>query len=458
MESYYTILTGLGESIKDLILNVARIVAGDFVPGIIALAIFLALIVAGGRFLYVTWQRANALSEARRIVKQAPDKRTFAARQVDFARTFDTWRDGKDKARQSIGRAFEEFFETVEHKDDVVRNGIRPSIFFNLTDLHFSPGPWQAVPGLFVTSGLLLTFLGLVAALEGAAGTLDPEQQKDALKQLLTVASAKFIMSLTGLAASIVFTVLLRRGMYCLERESHELCVALETRIGFVSLETLAGEQVAQTRDLKEHLTSLNTELIAELGRPLREEIPAAISRSIAEALAPVMDRVGKAGTEGVVEIVGDLSRQLSMEVGAALGTASDRLAEAAARLESLAARMDTSADKAGARMDESTARLAAALEALGAGMERTALETRAALAEGAQELLGSMNTALERIRENTAESAEALRKAIETMVGAGQEFRKEIDQAATAASSVAAAEMAAAVERAGRLRGAPNR
>ena len=74
---------------------------------------------------------------------------------------------------------------------------------------------WRQLPALFVSIGLLLTFLGLVAALEQTAQLLgsdstDATATVRGLTTLLNIASAKFIMSLAGLACSIVFTVVLR--------------------------------------------------------------------------------------------------------------------------------------------------------------------------------------------------------------------------------------------------------
>ena len=62
---------------------------------------------------------------------------------------------------------------------------------------------------LFVSTGLVLTFLGLIAALRESGQTIllagqDPQLLQLSLSDLLRIASAKFIMSLAGLVASIV--------------------------------------------------------------------------------------------------------------------------------------------------------------------------------------------------------------------------------------------------------------
>lgn len=87
---------------------------------------------------------------------------------------------------------------------------MRPSQFFNLEDLHFGGGLSRVLPGLFVTVGLFLTFLGLFSALH-AMNTAEGVSE-EAMTNLLTVASAKFIMSLTGLACSIMLEEAIAEG------------------------------------------------------------------------------------------------------------------------------------------------------------------------------------------------------------------------------------------------------
>jgi nicotinamide mononucleotide (NMN) deamidase PncC len=70
-------------------------------------------------------------------------------------------------------------------------------------------------------------------------------------------------------------------------------------------------------------------ELVAELGRPLREEIPRTISESIAGAMSPLIERVGEMSSAGVGDMVSDLSNRFSADVGEALATASSRLTDA---------------------------------------------------------------------------------------------------------------------------------
>jgi hypothetical protein len=91
-----------------------------------------------------------------------------------------------------------------------VRNTVRPSVFFNIEDLGYGPGFLRILPGMFVSIGLALTFLGLIAALHQMS---DGQITSATMQDLLKIASAKFIMSLTGLVCSIVLTIQLRISM-----------------------------------------------------------------------------------------------------------------------------------------------------------------------------------------------------------------------------------------------------
>ena len=113
----------------------------------------------------------------------------------------------------------------------------------------FSAGFWRYVPTLFVSVGLFLTFLGLVSALESIVPAKGEVIGSDQLGTLLSVASAKFIMSLTGLLCSILFTLVLRIGIARAEAASHQVANEIESRLSFISLEYLAIEQLTKSAE-----------------------------------------------------------------------------------------------------------------------------------------------------------------------------------------------------------------
>ena len=325
---------------------------------------------------------------------------------------FQKYKKGKEFER--IAFTWDEFRETLVLDDieepPVFRNSVRPSVFFNTEDLNFGAGFYRFLPGLFVTVGLLFTFLGLISALDATVGLLPNSEgdtvnnSNDALKTLLDLATAKFIMSLTGLFASIIFTVVLRTRMGKLEKAMHRLCVVLEGKLSFVSLESVAIEQLRTSRGYEDSFQRIGTSLVEELGRPLREELPTAVASSIKKELEPILEHFSQIGLDGISEMATNLSSQLTHNLEKSLASASDRIKSAGDQFVGISDKMDQSS-------------------------ERLKQETE----DSVERLLAVMNQSLEGIRTNTAEGSEALKAAANDMQNSASAFRTEIDKAAEA-------------------------
>ncbi|MET3855355.1 anti-phage ZorAB system protein ZorA [Rhizobium sp. OAE497] len=429
----------IGSFVVASILGAANYLVKDAAaPGIVALGIVVLLVVFTAAFFREVFQRRKAVQWLRREIQNSPTG-------ADFSRDIDVLsasikKTGTNRYRRQLAAAWEKYRETLvpheEHGKLVLRNAVRPSMFLNPEDLGFGVGFWRIVPGLFVSVGLFLTFLGLIAALSTMAQ--GAEIDSGVMRQLLSVASAKFIMSLTGLFCSIVFTILLRSIYGRLEQSIHDLCAAIEQRLTYISLEALATEQLKATREQREHFRLIGMELVAEIGRPLREELPAAIQSSIAGAMAPIVERVGKLGAEGVGDMVSGISDKLTDSIGIALTEASQKISDAGERLGLLADRLDQSSGRIGSEMEGVTERVAQAVEDLRAAITNTAEVTGGTFNEGAEKLLAVMNRTLEGIRDNTGEGARAMSAAAEDMRQAAESFKQEIEAAARTGTEAA--------------------
>ncbi|MDX1010499.1 hypothetical protein GOE08_27080 [Sinorhizobium medicae] len=429
----------IGRHVVASILGAANYLVKDAAaPGIVALGIVALLVIFTAAFFREVVQRRKAVQWLTRQIQNSPTG-------ADFSRDIDVLsasiREGSsNKYRRQLAAAWEKYKETlVPHEEDgkvILRNAVRPSMFLNPEDLGFGVGFWRIVPGLFVSGGLFLTFLGLIAALSTMAQ--GAEIDSGVMRQLLSVASAKFIMSLTGLFCSIVFTIFLRSIYGQLEQAIHELCAAIEQRLTYISLEALATEQLKATREQREHFRLIGMELVAEIGRPLREELPAAIQSSIADAMSPIVERVGKLGAEGVGDMVSGISDKLTDSIGIALTEASQKISDAGERLGLLADRLDQSSGRIGSEMEGVTERVAQAVEDLRSAITSTAEVTGGTFNEGAEKLLAVMNQTLEGIRDNTGEGARAMSAAAEDMRQAAASFKQEIETAARTGTEAA--------------------
>lgn len=445
---------------RSIILTGSDLLREEWTPGLVSLVLFALAGVIFVKLFLRDRARLSALNWADRTVKQATDREDFAKKFLDIHREFVAARDtaarsfprgGVRHYRRSIAVAWGEYAETMVLPDEtaggVVKNSLRPGIFFDAEDLGFEPGWWRIWPGLFVSVGLLLTFLGLIAALTAIGGD---EITDDSMRELLNAASAKFIMSLTGLACSIALTVAGRFSTRAVEHRIRELCHAIEKRLRFQSLEDLAAAQLEATREQGTAMRQVATEMVAELARPLHEELPAAIGRSIQTEMAPLVERLGQTSEQGLGAMVGDLSARLSSDVGAALSDASERLSEAADRLANLSEGMASGTGRIGAEYESLAARMGEQLGAMQAAMQEEFGRGQQAMSDGVERLMQQMTESLDAIRANTSDGAQAIAAAAADMRSAAEGFRSEIETATGSGAQAVSAEMARAAEAAG--------
>ena len=143
-------------------------------------------------------------------------------------------------------RAWREYYSSVEFDRDANSfvSPLDPNMIFNPEALGFNMRRFDRISSLFVSVGLVLTFMGLVAALQqsGAAilsaGAADADI-KVALSELLQVVSSKFILSITGLSCSIIINLAIERRIRYNRRTVETLNVALSKTVKFMPIEAI---------------------------------------------------------------------------------------------------------------------------------------------------------------------------------------------------------------------------
>lgn len=423
----------LGEQIKADILSIAQLLVRDAAPGWVAGVFFVVLFVSCIWTLAVYWRRVSAIRSLKKHIDRYADGQRFTQHFDELNAELQAWRIGP-APRSAVIEAWDEYAETtvVDTRDGqmIRRNAVRPTNFLNVEDLGFGPGFLRILPGMFVSLGLLFTFLGLVAALDQLGNDLGKgAKSDDVVIRLMTIASAKFIMSLAGLACSIIFGFWLRFCQGRLDKVLHGLCLTIERRLSFVSLEDLGFRQLEASIEQREAFRKIGMEMVADLKRPL-DSLPAALSQSIVTAMEPVFQQVGQIGAQGMEGIVGGLASQISSSVGLALTRASDSLQDAAARIGSLVDRMNASSTQMGEGMQTALAQMASAIADLRTQVAATGEVASSTMTEGAERLLSVMNDTLDGIRSNTAEGAGAMSKAAAEMRDAAISFRDTLSTA----------------------------
>ena len=440
MEHVSELFPSAGESAVEAIILFAQLLTTKtYAPGLVAIIFGMLLVCASIAFVLRTRRQHRAVAEMRRAVVRHEGIESFAANFEDFRAEVAPLRDRAGPERD-LWEAWDEFSETIV-PDDVdgtlrLRNSVRPASFLNVEDLGFSPGLYRILPNTFVSLGLLLTFLGLVAALfefssrmseSGSSGA----NMETAMTAFMQIASAKFVMSLVGLMCSILFTILLRWRTSGVDRDLHKLCLMIERRLVFVSLEDIGFRQLRAATEQREHLREIGFSMVAELRKPL-DALPGQITASISEQMEPILQRVTSMGTSSMEGLVGDLSSQLTHSVGAALNQASTSLGEASDRMGQMVDRMSNVNSEAGQGLQTALAQLAEALADLRKDVAATGTAASSAMSEGADRLLGVMNETLEGIRENTGRGAQAMSAAADDLKKAAEAFREELTAAAT--------------------------
>src|SRR5471030_330150 len=165
---------------------------------VVAALALLAMLVAWGA---VAWAR---IARLRRLVREAGKAAEFKehAERVDAA-----------LSKSLFAATWAEYRECLKKEDVGILYLRHPSEYFGLHAIGATSFParfFAAVHGYFIGVGLLLTFIGLVAALKfAAAGVASPDiaVAKQALNSLLSAASFKFMTSIAGLGCSLLLSV-----------------------------------------------------------------------------------------------------------------------------------------------------------------------------------------------------------------------------------------------------------
>jgi hypothetical protein len=218
----------------------------------------------------------------------------------------------------------------------------------------------QTHANTLVGAGLLLTFIGLILALNAAGTSLseqDPDKVRAGLKQLLAASAMKFSFSVIGLLLSLGFADWLRRQLRRIDREIDALTDQLTTRFPPLAPQDVAleGNELLNRMLAAQQtfLTDLSQNIDQSLGRRLAEQIDplrAAIDKLAAsmatmnqDALDKMLRRFiekleGAAGaqikdlTTGLAQITGELAvvmdglRRLPVDLGKAGHAAGDAL------------------------------------------------------------------------------------------------------------------------------------
>lgn len=411
-----------GQQIVETILRFAGLLTEDWVPGLVSGC--MAFVAIALLFLML-WQFARQRHAVNYVANQVAATRGldgFARSFAEISAKLERTRNTSKGPLKNIATAWGEYRETViepSNEDGYIQNAIRPGAFFNTSNLGFGFRGWRFWPGLFVSVGLLLTFLGLVAALQQTSVTLGEASRgagelamAEALNELLTVASAKFIMSLTGLVLSIVLIVAIRSLDAGIDKVVTRLAQVLEDRLLFVSLESLSQRQLKESQETRAHMQRLNAELIEALTRPLADAAQAGGNEA-----ATVMKSVGKEMAETLSVSVSEASEKMA-NAATSMSQTTQGLDSVSRRIEMVLGELTTASEA-----------LATAALPIAENLVKSEEMTRT-IANTGIEVMEGANTALKSQAEAISAAAEAIREQVEAFEQRAQTYDGDMARA----------------------------
>jgi methyl-accepting chemotaxis protein len=263
----------------------------------------------------------------------------------------------------------------------------------------------EAVPNLLVGIGLLFTFFFLTVALMHATDALfatrgENQNILEATRGLLSAAGAKFLTSLAGLLASIVWSIGMRRQFASLNRASEQLLDRLGTVIPSnggellvsaqldtaLELENSTDEQVALTNELLEEAreqtgtfkrfeTDLAVSLAGAITQAFSPQMEAMTNRLI-DAIDGLSGKLGSMNQDALEKMTRDFAAQLKQ------GTESEM-----AQLRQTLTDLATNLSSAGETLGNGTADAADKLSVAGSHLLERVGAVSEALSDGAQNL-----------------------------------------------------------------------
>jgi hypothetical protein len=362
-----------------------------------AAALLFAAVIVCGAVAVMRIRRLRVLIQANETPVVFAANFTSMDRRLSLSIFRDSWGEYRKSLRRGEGTIFS------------LR---RPDEFFGLHGIESKVFParfFAAAHSYFIGIGLVLTFIGLVAALKFAAtGVASPDLAvaKDALDALLAAAAFKFMTSIAGLGSSLALSIATRAATYAVESAARGLALDLDHVTEPIFGECVAYDQLAATRAQFGQLDRIESGLRKLTVLPA----PALQNDAMQQMLATFLAELQGAAGGAMNQIAGKLS-----DVGGAIGAMQNHIGRSgehfAGQIERAASQLLAAAEKlqesVDGRADAAAARLEARLESLTAVVSRgetqfagAADKAASALAISAGELDTSLRAQLNAMRE----------------------------------------------------------
>jgi ABC-type transporter Mla subunit MlaD len=396
---------------------------------------YLILILAAGAWLSTRVRHRRFL----RLVGQAAGEVRVAAAKPDWSAADRLAQADQAFAGSALKDLWTPYLRSVQQDPSDQRNFVNlidPRDWFALDRL---PGrgyeKWAStLGGVFLTVGLLFTFVGLSAALlkVGNAGA-DAVQLRNAISKILEISSAKFITSIAGIIAYIGWTLAARGYASRQAKAAHDLASAIQLLTRPLTPEALLFRQAEETRSQTERLKTFADDVAVAFDQKLGarlEQFPLALGGvlqpALKDSMQPVVDAIqgmgasiGEGNHSAILDMVSGMMTEVRGAAGTEMRSLVEAMQEAAGELRAAKSgigetgtQFSQDLTRAAENMRLAASRVAATMETRAGELDARMHRIDAALSSGAESMGaigGRMSEALE----------QGLRRALDAMAAA---------------------------------------
>lgn len=248
-----------------------------------------------------------------------------------------------------------------------------------LLSRNFNFGLAETVPNILVGVGLFFTFVFLSWALVDTTAALTPgissDQTQQAISKLLRVAGGKFLTSLAGLSASIIWTYQSKRALSDLGKACDDFLEALAKVVSFNGGEAvllkqieLAGDSVGLTEELlteareqtgtfKRFETDLAVTLAGAITKSFSPQMEA-MTAKLVSAIDGLSEKLGSMNQDALKKMLEDFAGMLKQATDSEMTQLRTTLTELSTKLEGAGVTLGKGATGAAEAINEAGAQL----------------------------------------------------------------------------------------------------
>lgn len=379
-------------------------------------------------FLYACYLTYYPIQKLNVDIKQAIKDLKQLGSDKRYERFYDRFDslDQKFKKISTIQHAWDEFIEStiVDTQNKKIYISHRPGEYFNRNAILGSKlnlSQFLAFPNYLIGLGLTFTFVGLAAALHVAQNGLANGGGQTALKELLAVASVKFISSIFGIVFSLLISVIQRWRLKGFQKNLNEFIQILEEYTEYKSTEKLLHENFAEQQKHTLALNDMATNISNGIGEVLSNQLPA----SVAAALEPLANEIRNlaqkftGSSENALEkVLQEFLAQLRQSSGEDMNGLIESVKTLRESLNMLVVNIESMGKSFGTDTKESSARLATVLESFsttftpvqqGIGQFGEALSALESIANKIENAGGSISGAADLSNQSSSQLATAV-------------------------------------------------